>query len=1330
MLSSVWGTLCKWYSGKKNANGSFVYAIKAGQFFQNLILKKEVSLYTRIFLLLFAYNFGFLLSESTNASPVKIPSGFNCPLESQAQSFVVILSATSVTCTGMSNGSITSTVTGNSGGPVNFTLTPGPVSNKNGLFTNLSAGTYMVSADDGGLVSTASIVVTEPAVALSSSIVSQTNVDCKGSINGSVTIKGNNGTPGYTYSSDGGATFQANGTFGPLNAGTYTLLVKDAGGCMVNQTVVIHEPVNALTSAILSQSNILCKGGSSGSLTVAGNGGTAGYSYSKNGGATYQGSGSFGSLPAGSYSIRIKDANGCLTDQTVLLTEPLLPLTVLVTSNSPVCNNSVLTLTANGSGGTSPFTYSWTGPGSFSSTLPSPAIVNPTLAAAGNYTVTVKDANNCTATNSVSVSIIAAPIVTVNASIGTICQGGAVTLTSSSNIPPPPTLPLPVLTATNNSTGGITANAAWTLQNDGYTTNGLTFHSNDSSPFYLSDSHSQNGIKTETSLKSQAYSTVGYSSFALNFWHYFRFNGAPNESASVQVSTDGTTWTTVASYTNTVGSCNGFVNENINLNGYINKPVLYFRFYYYADARARYWAIDNITVSGTSAIVLPVISWSSVPAGFTSTVANPPAVNPAVTTVYSVTYTDPATGCSQSASTTVTVNPKPNVTIQPNYCAVPGHVRLTAGGGTTYTWSTGETTNPILVDLADTYGVTSTNAFGCTGSAFLPVSTELVANGDFSAGNIGFTNAYGYTTAANGLFPEGLYAVGADPTFFHSNFWGRDHTSNSGNFLIVNGIGSPGVVVWQETVSTLPNTDYYFSAWAISLNSVPPYANLQFDVNGILVGTTAPLAARPANNNPPYNWQRFYGNWNSGPATTAVIQIVDLQTALGGNDFGLDDVSFGTLAPIPFTIAPSVNPSAVLCSGKTMYLKSNITGGRAPVTYSWTGPNGFVSSQKDPVIPNVTVAYSGLYTLSVVDGYGCNPVIATTNATILPSPNPVISSISGSGNVCPAALEKYWTTPQGNVTNNWSVTGGSIIGSSVKDTVNIQWTLSGSGQITLKSVNTVNLCDSTITKTVLIQDLIPPVITCPPLLNLSGCDETALTVNPYAASGTIITLSQLTLAGGSASDNCALASISYKDVKSGTNPMVINRTYTAADNAGNKSSCLQIINISDLDPPVLAVPASFGFCVENLISASIVSSLLKINPAPDYFLLKKGNPALDLNPAGFSDNCTPSNQLILHWRIDFSPLTPFPSISGTGQPSTFSTDITFPGDGSTFLDLNHTITYWVVDLSGNESVHKTVQIAIHPRPVVSYRCPPAFKEIIASNKETPSHATYKYQKDP
>ena len=156
-----------------------------------------------------------------------------------------------------------------------------------------------------------------------------------------------------------------------------------------------------------------------------------------------------------------------------------------------------------------------------------------------------------------------------------------------------------------------------------------------------------------------------------------------------------------------------------------------------------------------------------------------------------------------------------------------------------------------------------------------------------------------------------------------------------------------------------------------------------------------------------------------------------------------------------------------------------------------------------------------------------------------------------------------------------------------------------------------------------------------------------------------------------------------------------------ATNVSGSDMCSQVITVVDKEPPVINAPGPFNFCVEDIISASIVSSALKINPAPDYYLFKSGSTVLDVNPASFSDNCTSASQLALHWQIDFSASTPTPSVSGTGQPSTYPGDIPLPGDGMAFSDVTHTITYWVIDLNGNESVHKTSQIIIHPRPAVS-----------------------------
>lgn len=228
-----------------------------------------------------------------------------------------------------------------------------------------------------------------------------------------------------------------------------------------------------------------------------------------------------------------------------------------------------------------------------------------------------------------------------------------------------------------------------------------------------------------------------------------------------------------------------------------------------------------------------------------------------------------------------------------------------------------------------------------------------------------------------------------------------------------------------------------------------------------------------------------------------------------------------------------------------------------------------------------------------------------------------------------------------------------------------------------------------------------PDITCQPdvtkISNAGICNTSLDPGFPVKVSGVEPITYTWTMSGAnSGSGTGAITPIPYS-----FNLGVTSITWTATNISGS-DACTQTITVTDTEIPTINIPAPLSFCVENLISAAIVSNLMQLSPTPDYFLFKTGSTALDISSANMSDNCTPANQLVLNWKIDFSLSTPTPSISGTGQPSAYSSDIIFPGDGSTYNDVTHTITYWVVDLSGNESVHKSVTITIHPRPVVSY----------------------------
>lgn len=345
----------------------------------------------------------------------------------------------------------------------------------------------------------------------------------------------------------------------------------------------------------------------------------------------------------------------------------------------------------------------------------------------------------------------------------------------------------------------------------------------------------------------------------------------------------------------------------------------------------------SITINYTIPIAPVYVTWSPVTDLFTdaslgtiytgqtqSTVYAKPSTSG--TKIYTATETN-AAGCSTSKEVSILVNPIPVVTITPDYCKIPGRVLLTATsvpaatGG--FIWSTGATTDTTSVDIAGYYDVTAFAGTGCAGKASISVAQELVTNGNFDKGDDGsFTSDYAYKPDVSGnnelVDDSGNngYSVSTSGQNVHTNFWGKDHTTGEGNFMLVNGHGNT-LVVWKETISVLPNTVYYFSAWAMGLNSVEGPANnahLQFSVNGTLVGSTAVLDNHGESSNSPDNWNRFYGTWTSGPTTTtADIYIKDLQAALTGNDFGLDDISFGTLSTFIRLESPSGTDGQTVC---------------------------------------------------------------------------------------------------------------------------------------------------------------------------------------------------------------------------------------------------------------------------------------------------------------------------------------------------------------------------------------------------------------------------------
>lgn len=316
----------------------------------------------------------------------------------------------SATNCGASNGSASVIVSGGNG-PYNYSWSPSGGNNANA--NGIPAGNYTVTVSDAtGCVSTASTVVAQgPAQA--NLALSVTDVQCYGGNNGSATVNANGGQQPYTYAwSNNGNT----STIGNLTAGSYTVTVTTANGCTTTGSVIVTQPASALASAISTSINVSCFGGNNGLATVNASGGTAPYSYSWNS-TPAQNTASASGLPSGSYAVAVTDANGCTSAASVTITEPpVISATTNVTSVT--CNGGANgSAQVNVSGGVAPYSISW-------NSAPPQNTSTAVNLSAGNYTVTITDANGCAANPSVSITQPAPLSASIGTTTNVSCNGG------------------------------------------------------------------------------------------------------------------------------------------------------------------------------------------------------------------------------------------------------------------------------------------------------------------------------------------------------------------------------------------------------------------------------------------------------------------------------------------------------------------------------------------------------------------------------------------------------------------------------------------------------------------------------------------------------------------------------------------------------------------------------------------------------------------------------------------------------------------------------------------------------------------------------------------
>lgn len=237
----------------------------------------------------------------------------------------------------------------------------------------------------------------------------QTNISCFGEANGAASVNTvTGGTAPYSYNwTPGNPTGDGTTSITGLAAGDWTCTVTDANNCTSAVNFTITQPAAALVTSILSQSNVLCNGGSNGAASInTPTGGAGGYTYNWiPGNPTGDGTRSITGLPAGLWRCNVTDANNCTTTQLFNITQPAALVVSAFSQTNVSCNggsNGVARITTP-TGGAGGYSYNWT-PGNPSGD----GTTSVTGLTAGTWTCTVTDSNSCTATQTFNITQAAA----------------------------------------------------------------------------------------------------------------------------------------------------------------------------------------------------------------------------------------------------------------------------------------------------------------------------------------------------------------------------------------------------------------------------------------------------------------------------------------------------------------------------------------------------------------------------------------------------------------------------------------------------------------------------------------------------------------------------------------------------------------------------------------------------------------------------------------------------------------------------------------------------------------------------------------------------------
>jgi gliding motility-associated-like protein len=581
-----------------------------------------------------------------------------------------------------------------------------------------AAGVYTVTVTDPatGCVNTATTTVTTDTTVPNAGASSAGTITCS---NSTAVINGSSTTGGVNYSWSGPAGFTSTTLSNTVSvSGNYTFTVVDPSSGCTNTAVTTVTSDTAIPNASASTTGTISCGG--GTATVNGSSTTTGVSYNWSGpGIVAGGSTSTATVNiAGIYTVTVTNpVNGCTNNAvTSVSTSTAVPNASASTTGTLTCVNNSAAINGNSTSGG--VTYSWSGPGGFTSSAQSP-----TVTVDGNYTLTVTDpASGCT---NVAVTTVSTNTTIPNSSASTsgtlTCVNNTATVNANST-----TSGVGynwsgtgIVSGGNTSSASVNAAGDFTVTitdpNNGCTNTAITTVTNNT----IIPNASAIGTGTISCGGGTATVTANSTTAGVNYnWSGAGIVSGSNTSVAI-VNAAGT-------YTVTVTDPNtGCVNTaTVSVTGSAVVP----------NANASTTGTitctnPSATISGSSSTSGATYSWSG-PSGFTSsTLSN----SVTVAGDYTFTVTDPGSGCTNTATTTVnssitipTANAGPGVTIDYG-----NSTTLNASGGTSYTWSpaTGlscvNCANPSAnPTVTTTYCVKVSDANGCSDTACMKVTVD------------------------------------------------------------------------------------------------------------------------------------------------------------------------------------------------------------------------------------------------------------------------------------------------------------------------------------------------------------------------------------------------------------------------------------------------------------------------------------------------------------------------------------------------------------------------------------------------------------------------------